>query len=56
MARKKNEPVYLTAGISDTLDRIAHRNDIPIDKLKLLNPDIKGPVYFCRIGQRVRIK
>ena len=56
MARKKNDPVYLTAGISDTLGRIAHRNDIQLEKLKLLNPDIKGPVYFCKIGQRVRIK
>ncbi len=56
MPRKKNEPVYAVAGVSDTLDRIARRCDVPIDKLKLLNPDIKGPVYLLRIGQRERIK
>lgn len=56
MPRKKNEPVYAVAGVSDNLDRIARRCGIPFEKLKLLNPDIKGPVYFCLIGQRVRIK
>ena len=56
MARKKNEPVYAVAGVSDNLDRIARRCGVPLEKLKLLNPDIKGPVYFCQIGQRVRIK
>ena len=56
MARKKSEPVYLTAGISDTLDRISRRNNIPLEKLKLLNPDIKGPAYFCTMGRRIRIK
>lgn len=56
MARKKNEPVYAVAGVSDILDRIARRCGVPLEKLKLLNPEIKGPVYFCHIGQRVRIK
>ena len=56
MSRKKNDPVFAVAGVSDTLDRVARRCNVPIDKLKLLNPDIKGPVYLLKIGQRVRIK
>lgn len=57
MPRKKSEKtkIYCTAAFGDTLDRIARRLDIDLDILKQLNPDVKGPVYLLKLGQRVRI-
>lgn len=50
------EPVYTTARIGEGLIRIARRVGISFDEIKRLNPEIKGPVYLVRLGQKVRIK
>ena len=60
MARSKKkdkpaDPVYVTAGIADNLIRISWKNNIPFDQLRKLNPDVKGPGYILKLGQRVRI-
>lgn len=59
MARTKKakvtESIYATAGIGDNLIRISLKNNIPFDQLRALNPDIKGPGYNLKMGQRVRI-
>lgn len=51
----KTEPVYAVAGMGDTLIRIAWKNNLDFNKLRELNPDIKGPAYILRMGQRVRL-
>lgn len=60
MARAKKKetkavPVYAVAGMGDTLIRIAWKNNLDFNKLRELNPDIKGPAYILRMGQRVRL-
>lgn len=47
---------YTTARIGEGLIRIARRCGITFDEIKKLNPDIKGPVYLVRFGQKVRVK
>lgn len=60
MARTKKkekpaEPVYFIAGLADNLIRISWKTKIPFDQLRKLNPDIKGPGYILKMGQRVRM-
>ncbi len=49
-------PEYTTARLGEGLIKIARRCGITFDEIKRLNPDIKGPVYLVRLGQKVRIK
>ena len=49
-------PEYTQARFGEGLIRIARRVGITVDEIKRLNPDIKGPVYLVRLGQKVRIK
>lgn len=51
-----DEPVYTIARAGEGLIRIAKRSGITFAEIKRLNPNIKGPVYLVRIGQKVRIK
>lgn len=60
MARTKKkekpaEPIYFTAGLADNLIRISWKTNISFDQLRKLNPDIKGPGYILKMGQRVRL-
>lgn len=50
------EPEYTIARIGEGLIRIAKRCGISFEEIKRLNPQIKGPVYLVRIGQKVRIR
>ena len=50
------KPCYTTARLGEGLIRIARRCGISFEEIKRLNPDIKGPVYLVRLGQKVRIK
>lgn len=54
--KKYTEAIYITAGLGDNLIRIALKNNLDFDKLRELNPDIKGPAYILRMGQRVRLR
>ena len=54
-SKKKKDPIYATAGLGDNLIRMSWRNNIPFDKLKQLNPDVKGPGYVLKMGQKVRL-
>lgn len=49
-------PQYTTAGLGEGLIRIARRCGITLEEIKRLNPEIKGPMYLVRIGQKVRIR
>ena len=51
----KSAPVYAVAAMGDNLIRIAWKNNIDFNRLRELNPDIKGPAYILRMGQRVRL-
>lgn len=60
MPRKKKVvdnplPIYATAGFGDNLIRISWRNNISIEQLKKLNPEIKSPSYPIKMGQKVRL-
>lgn len=57
MARKKKEPeaVYVEAGYFDNLVKISIKNNISIEQLRELNPDIKTCMYLIPKGQKVRI-
>lgn len=54
--KKFTETVYAVASLGDNLIRIAWKNNLDFDKLRELNPDIKGPAYILRMGQRVRLR
>lgn len=47
---------YTTARIGEGLIKIARRSGITFEQIKKLNPQIKGPAYLVRLGQKVRIK
>ena len=49
-------PEYTTAKLGEGLIKIARRCGISFDEIKKLNPNIKGPVYLVKFGQKVRIK
>ncbi len=53
--KKYTEAVYAVAAMGDNLIRIAWKNNIDFNTLRELNPDIKGPAYILRMGQRVRL-
>lgn len=53
--KKYAEPVYAVASLGDNLIRIAWKNNVDFNQLRELNPDIKGPAYILRMGQRVRL-
>ena len=57
MARKKKEPeaVYVEAGYFDNLVKISIKNNISIEQLRELNPDIKNCMYLIPKGKKVRI-
>ena len=55
-SKPDTEPVYTTARLAEGLIRIARRCGISLEDIKRLNPNIKGPVYLVRYGQKVRIK
>ena len=54
--KKEAKTIYTTARIGDTLIRISIKNNIRLDKLRELNPDIKGPAIVLKMGQKVRLK
>ena len=58
MPRKKKTdiPVYVRAGLRDTLTLISLRTSIDISVLRDLNPKIRSTVYPIPYGERVRIK
>ena len=60
MARKKKTeeaiPIYVVGTIGDNLIRIAWKFNLGFKELREMNPDIKGPGFYIRPGQRVRIK
>lgn len=60
MARKKKADeeieMYIVTGSIDNLIRISWKYNVEFSKLKELNPEIKGPAYSIRMGQKVRIK
>ena len=60
MARKKKTeeavPVYVRAGIHDTLTLISMRTGVEVWKLRELNPKIKNSVFPISYGERVRIE
>ena len=60
MARKKKTeetvPVYVRAGIHDTLTLISMRTGVEVWKLRELNPKIKNSVFPIPYGERVRIE
>ena len=60
MARKKKTeediPMFVVGGPADTLIRIAWKYNLGFRELRELNPNIKGPGFFVRPGQRVRVK
>lgn len=53
--KKMQEPVFAIAGFGDSLIRIGLKNNIPFDKLRELNPDVKGPGFILKMGQKVRL-
>ena len=54
--KKYTEAVYAVAGLGDNLIRIALKNNLDFNTLRELNPDVKGPAYILRMGQRVRLR
>ena len=58
MARKKKkepEAVYVIAGQRDYLVHLSLKHNIPLDKLRALNPDIKNIFFKIPTGRKVRI-
>ena len=60
MPRKKKTdevvPVYVRAGIHDTLTLVSMRTGVEVWKLRELNPKIKNSVFPILYGERVRIE
>lgn len=54
--KEENKAEYTTARFGEGLIKIARRVGITLDEIKRLNPNIKGPAYTVRFGQKVRIK
>ena len=50
------QEAYTTARIGEGLIKIARRSGITFEEIRKLNPQIKGPAYIVRLGQKVRIR
>lgn len=47
---------YYTVKSGDNLSKIAKNHGISLDKIKKLNPQVKGPKYIIQPGQKIRVR
>lgn len=57
MARKKkSEPEFITCSMRTNFARISMKTGVPVEELRILNPDIRFGIIGIQAGRRVRIR